>query len=84
MKFRDTYLPNDMEHVKTTEASNDVLELDRFNLEFDFIEQYKDMDGILHVKTLFNHSDLDESELWEVFAPKDGGQALELLLHEIN
>lgn len=82
MKFRDTYLPNDIDNIKATEASKDVLELGRFNLEFDFIEQYKDADGIPHIKTTFNHNDLDESELWEVFVSKDDSNALELLLQE--
>lgn len=82
MKFRDTYLPNDIDNVKKTEASNDVLELDRFDLKFDFVERYEDADGILHIKTAFNHDELDESELWEVYAPKDGTNALELLLQE--
>lgn len=31
MKFRDIYLPNDIDNVKTTEASKDVLEFGRFN-----------------------------------------------------
>ena len=82
MKFRDTYLPNDIDNVKTTEASKDVLELDRFNFELDFVEQYEDADGILHIKTSFSHNDLGENELWEVFVPKDGSKPLELLLQE--
>ena len=82
MKFRDIYLPNDIDNVKTTEASKDVLEFGRFNFELDFVEQYEDADGILHIKTSFNHNDLGESELWEVFVPKDGSNPLELLLQE--
>lgn len=82
MKFRDTYLPNDIDNVKNTEASNDVLELGRFDLELDFVEQYEDSDGILHIKTSFTHDELDESELWEVYVSKDGSSALELLLQE--
>lgn len=82
MKFRDIYLPNDIDNVKKTEASNDVLELGRFDLELDFVERYEDADGILHIKTSFNHNELDESELWEVYVPKDGSNALELLLED--
>lgn len=82
MKFRDINLPNDIDNVKTTEANKDVSELGIFNLEFDFIEQYQDMDGILHIKTSFNHNDLDESELWQVIVSKESSNPLELLLQE--
>lgn len=82
MEFRDTYLPDDMDKVNITEASKDVLEHGRFHFELDFVEQYEDTDGILHIKTSFNHNDLDKSELWEVFVPKDGSHPLELLLQE--
>lgn len=82
MKFRDIYLPNDIDNIKKTEAGNDVLELGRFDLELDFVERYEDADGILHIKTSFNHDELDESELWEVYVPKDGSNALELLLED--
>lgn len=84
MKFRDTYLPNDIDNVKNIEANKDVLELGRFGLEFDFVERYEDADDILHIKTSFSHDDLDESELWEVFISKDGSNPLELLLQEYD
>lgn len=82
MKFRDTNLPDDMDHVQTPEARKEALELGGLHFELDFVEQYEDADGILHIKTSFNHNDLGESELWEVFVPKDGSNPLELLLQE--
>mgnify|MGYP001864684407 CR=1 FL=1 len=81
MHFRDTCLPHDIDDVKIKEASNEVLNLGRFR-ELDFVEPYLDADGILHIKTFFTHSDLDESELWEVFVPQEGSHPLELLLPE--
>lgn len=84
MKFRDTYLPNDIDNVKKIEASNDVLEFGRFDLELDFVERYEDANGILHIKTSFMHDELDESELWEIYAPQDGSNALEFLLQDNN
>lgn len=80
MKFRETYLPKDTDGVKNTESGNDALESDMFNFELDFVEQYEDTDGILHIKTFFNHDDVEESNIWEVFVPKDGSNPLELLL----
>ena len=80
MKFRETYLPKDTDGIKNTESGNDALESDMFNFELDFVEQYEDTDGILHIKTFFNHDDVDESNIWEVFVPKDGSNPLELLL----
>jgi len=80
MKFRETYLPKDTDGIKNKESGNDALESDMFNFELDFVEQYEDTDGILHIKTFFNHDDVDESNIWEVFVPKDGSNPLELLL----
>ena len=82
MKFRDIHLLNDIDNVKTAEISKDVLEHGGFDFELDFVEQYEDLDGILHIKTSFNHDDLDQSELWEIFVSKDGSKPLELLLQE--
>ena len=81
MRFRDIYLPTDVDNVENKETNNDVLDLGSFS-ELDFAEQYLDTDGILHIKTFFPHSDLDESELWEVFVPEKGSCPLELLLPE--
>ncbi len=80
MEFSETYFPKDTDGVKNIEVSNDVLEIDMFNFELDFVEQYEDTDGILHIKTFFNHDDVDEGDIWEVFVSKDGSNPLELLL----
>ena len=82
MKFRDIHLLNDIDNVKTAEISKDVLEHGGFDFELVFVVQYEDLDGILHIKTSFNHDDLDKSELWEIFVSKDGSKSLELLLQE--
>lgn len=81
MDFRDVYLPQDMDAVKKTEANNDVPGIDRYNIELDFVEQFEDANGILHIRTFFDHDDIAESDLWEVFAPKNGSHSLELLLN---
>lgn len=80
MEFRETYLPKDTDGVKNTKAGNGALETDMFNFELDFVEQYEDADGILHIKTFFNHDDVKEDDIWEVFVPKGGSNPLELLL----
>ncbi len=82
MFFRNSYLPDNLESIKNTEASNDVSNFDRFELEPDFVEHYEDLDGVQHVKTVFSHDDMDEQDLWEVFDAKDGSASLELLLHD--
>lgn len=80
MKFRDTYLLMDTEKFHNTEANTDCLEINRNHFEVDFVERYLDAEGIVHFKTMFNHNDLAESDLWEVFTSKDGANPLELLL----
>ena len=82
MEFRDTYLQKSVEAIHNTEANNDVSDISRYNLELDFVEQYKDADGVLHIKTFFNHDNMDESDIWEVFDTKDGSNSLELLLND--
>ena len=81
MDFRDVNLFQDMDAVKKAEANNDVPDINRYNIELDFVEQYEDANGILHIKTFFSHDDVTESDLWEVFVPKDGSHSLELLLN---
>lgn len=81
MEFRDAFLPKDPESLENLHIKGNSFETEGFNLELDFIEQYRDADGILHVKTCFDHSDLDPGDLWEVFDAKDGATPLELLLN---
>jgi len=80
MDFRNSYLQRELEAIHETEANKDVSDIGRFNLELDFVEPYNDADGVLHFKTFFNHDDIDESDLWEVFNANDGSRPLELLL----
>ncbi|MCI6996187.1 MAG: hypothetical protein MR936_05165 [Eubacterium sp.] len=82
MDFRNTYLQTDIENMKNAEANRDVSDSRSFNIEFDFIERYADDDGVWHIKTVFNHDDIGEYDLWEVFDTKDGSNSLELLLQE--
>lgn len=81
MDFENVNLFHDIDAVKNIETNNDVSDIFRYNMELDFIEQYQDADGIQHIKTLFNHDDIAEGDLWEVFVPKDGSRLLELLLN---
>ena len=55
MRFRDIYLPTDVDNVENKETNNDVLDLGSFR-ELDFAEQYLDTDGILHIKTFFRRT----------------------------
>lgn len=82
MNFRNTYLPNGIELSKNIEANNEVSDIENFAFELDFIEKYQDLDDIIHIKTIFNHNDIDENELWEIFSSKDVSSPLELLLNE--
>lgn len=84
MKLRDTYLPNDFESSENLKVNKDTSDVGEFNLELDFVEQYRDIDGILHIKTCFDHSNMDPDDLWEVFETKDGSNPLELLLHNYD
>jgi hypothetical protein len=80
MEFRNAFLPKEPEVFEKLQLNQDPLETEGLNLELDFIEQYRDSDGIFHVKTCFDHSDLDPADLWEVFDTKDGSTPLEILL----
>lgn len=80
MEFRDAFLPKDPGSFEKLQIEQHTFESDGFDLELDFIEQYRDSDGIFHVKTCFDHSELDPADLWEVFDTKDGSTPLEILL----
>lgn len=80
MKFRDTYLPNDLESSENLRINKNTSDIGGFRLELDFVEQYWDDDGILHIKTCFDHSAMDPDDLWEVFETNDCSNPLELLL----
>ena len=84
MKFRNTYLPNDFESLENLKVNKDTSDVGEFNLELDFVEQYWDDDGIMHLKTCFDHSNMDPNDLWEVFETKDGSNPLELLLQNYD
>ena len=84
MAFRDIYLPDGLESSENLKVNKDASDVGEFNLELDFVEQYRDADGILHVKTCFDHSDMDPDLLWEVFETKDGSNPLELLLENYD
>lgn len=82
MDCRDIYLSNNIEAIRKAEINSDISEMKRYNFELDFVEQYEDVDGILHVKTFFSHDEIDQSDLWEVFVPEEGSKSLELLLSD--
>ena len=77
--FEKTALENSFNKIEKTEKNN-LSEMNLFEVEADFAEQYKDSDGILHLKTMFEHSETEGSEIWEVFNVEDGATPLELLL----
>lgn len=80
MNFKEIGLSNHIDSVETTEKNDTISDTELYNFELDFIEKYEDDKGILHIKTIFNHEDIPECDLWEVFLPEDGSHPLELLL----
>ena len=78
MEFRNTYFQKNVESLQNKDISSEEPAVERFDLEFDFVEQYRDIDGVLHIKTSFNHDDLDECDLWEVFDSAEGSFSLEI------
>ncbi len=80
MESRNTYLQKNIDALQKPEANNEIPDIGKFNLELDFVEQYMDADDVRHIKTFFNHEDMEESDLWEVFYIKNGSNSLELLL----
>lgn len=81
MNFNDITIPEDLDSVNITDKNDIVSDSELYNFELDFVETYEDTVGILHIKTSYAHEDIDETELWEFFSPKDGSQSLELLLN---
>lgn len=81
MSFTKNYFQMNIEQIKELNSINEVPDVNSFETEFGSIEQYKDIDGILHIKTVFNHDDIDENDLWEVYNASDGTCPLELLLN---
>lgn len=61
-------------------TNQEVFIKEHFHVELDSVEQYEDVNGILHVKTKISHEELDEADVWEVFDVSDGASPLELLL----
>ena len=82
MEFRDVFSPT--ETLENLEVEKILPDMEGLIPELDFIERYLDADGILHVRTCFDHSDLDPADLWEVFDAADGSVPLELLLPNID
>ena len=75
------YLENNISRIREVNSLCDVTEVKFFDIEADFIKQYKDSDGIVHLKTCFEHNELPESELWEMYDSTDGSSPLEMLLN---
>lgn len=71
----------DIEHLEKIDSNNDISGENLYKLEFDCIRQFNDADGICHIKTVFDHNDMNEDVLWEIFDSSDGSSPLELLLN---
>lgn len=80
MSLRNCYLQMDFEKTQDIDTNNEISGDIFFELEFDYIKQFRDVDGICHIKTIFDHNELDENDLWEVFDTSNGSSPLELLI----
>ena len=78
--LENKYLESNISRIKEVDSICDTGEAHFFDVEADFVEQYKDSEGIIHLKTFFEHDKLPESELWEVYGTADGSSPLEMLL----
>lgn len=81
VSIRNCYFEMNIEKLENINSSNEVSYENLYGLEFDCVHQFLDADGIYHIKTAFNHNDIDEDALWEVFDSSDGSSPLELLLN---
>ena len=61
-------------------TNKEVYIKEHFYVKLDSVEQYEDVNGILHVRTKIPYEELDEENAWEVFEDSDGASPLELLL----
>lgn len=82
MDIGNSYFAKNIDALQKTEANNDVSDIKKFNIELDFVEQYRDVNGVQHIKTFFCHEDLNDNDLWEVFDIKNGSNSLEILLQD--
>ena len=80
MVFENIFFPNEFELPENLNPHQEFFEADEPEMELDFIESYRDLEGILHVRTCFDHSDMEHELLWEIFEAKDSLCPLELLL----
>lgn len=61
-------------------GSVELYDLSDIDIGAGSLEQFRDSDGTLHIKTVFTHNDAAEDEVWEIFSSSDDSSALELLL----
>ena len=52
-----------------------------FEVKADFVKQYRGSDRIIHLKTMFEHNEIKENELWKMFNGSGNSSPLELLLN---
>ena len=75
----ESFFSKELEGTSETVSEKELSEGIGAVFELDFVEEYEDADGILHIKTAFAHDDLPESDVWEVIEHKDSSELLDLL-----
>lgn len=84
MELKNIHVLTDINTNDKSETDINISDQETLNNCHDFIERYKDEDGILRIRTFFNHDDISEHDLWEVFVPENSAQSFKFLLSTNN